>query len=394
MKTAGPTMQQPLRVVIEDRPLRKALTGVGNYIAQLLTHLPAVEPEIAARPFLFTHVLRRDWRPAATAAPQAPPPPKPRGDLRVPWWVRRTIQAGYDAAFRLLTHGYDLYHEPNHVPIRSGLPTVTTIHDLSVLVHPDWHPLDRVKWYESSFAVGVRQTRHFLAASEFTKSEMGRLLGVPADRVTVTYQAARDDFLNAGRLVESGGRPSLPAGFPEHFFLYVGTLEPRKNVDGLLDAFAALSPQIRARHPLLIAGAWGWKADRIREKLGERRISEHVRLLGYLHDPELAALYSHCTAFVWPTWYEGFGLPPLEALACGAPVIISQAASLPEVVGQAGTLLSPDDTDAWAAAMRTAAESLDQHETRARAAIAQARTFSWERFVRDTARGYRAALEL
>jgi alpha-1,3-rhamnosyl/mannosyltransferase len=145
-------------------------------------------------------------------------------------------------------------------------------------------------------------------------------------------------------------------GLTERFFLFVGTLEPRKNVEGLLDAYAALPGPIRARHSLLIAGAWGWKAERIRQQLESRRLGEQVRLIGYLHDPVLAALYARCTALVWPTWYEGFGLPPLEALACGARVIVSNVASLPEVVGDAGVLLDPRDVAAWTDAMRAAAE--------------------------------------
>ncbi len=386
-----------MRVIIEDRPLRKALTGVGNYIAQLLRHLPEFAPDVFADPFMHTHLIRRDWR--QPAKPTAPLPHKNSGALRVPWIVRGALQAGYDGIFRLKTRGYDLYHEPNHVPIRSSLPTITTIHDLSVLVHPKWHPADRVKWYEKSFAAGVRQSRHLLAASEFTKREIIRVLGVPAGRITVTYQAARDAFLATGEAVRRGDIPALPQGvlggdahMPEHFFLFVGTLEPRKNIEGLLDAFAALPPAIRARHPLLIAGAWGWKAEQIRSKLTDRKLSEHVRLLGYLHDPQLASLYAHCTAFVWPSWYEGFGLPPIEALASGAPVLVSNVSSLPEVVGDAGVLLPPDDVSAWTAAMKTAAYHADARRGLNLPAFEQATKFSWRRFVLDTVAGYRAAL--
>lgn len=387
-------MSSPLRVVVDDRPLRKALTGVGNYIAQLLLRLPEFAPEIEARPFHLTHLRPRDWRAELSAAPVAATPGvKDVGGLRVPWIVRRALQAGYDAAFRFKTRGYELYHEPNHVPIRCKLPTVTTIHDLSVLVHPEWHPADRVKWYEASFPAGVRQTRHFLAASQFTKNEMVRLLGVPTERITVTYQAARHPFVAAGAAARRGALPRAPAlDAPERFFLYVGTLEPRKNIEGLLDAYAALPASIRGRHALLIVGAWGWKAERIREQLEARRLARQVRLAGYMHDPALAALYARCTALVWPTWYEGFGLPPLEALACGARVIVSNVASLPEVVGDAGVLLDPSDTAAWTGAMRAAAEDDGNRATLREKALGQAARFTWSAFVRDTVDGYRAAL--
>src|SRR5262249_2061309 len=158
-----------------------------------------------------------------------------------------------------------LYHEPNHVPIRTHVPTVTTIHDLSVLAHPAWHPVDRVRWYERDFRAGVRQTRQFIAVSSFTRGEMVERLGIAPERITVCYQAPRAAF----RPLAGPSTPIHLAGFdvPERFFLFVGTLEPRKNVDGLLDAYAALPAACRRDYPLLIVGAWGWKAESLREKL-------------------------------------------------------------------------------------------------------------------------------
>lgn len=355
-------MSRPLRVILNDRPLCRTLTGVGNYIAQLLVHAPSDAPDVEIRPFYFTYLTRRDWRerpapdpqPAATGGVRQP---ADMGDSRYPWWMRRALQGGYRTLFRALARGYALYHEPNHIPMRCNLPTVTTIHDLSVLVHPAWHPADRVKWYEREFDAGLRQTRVFIAASEFTRREMTARLGVPPERIVVSYQAPRPAF-----------RPLAPAeaaarlaalSVPARFFLYVGTLEPRKNVTGLLEAYAALPPATRRDHPLLIAGAWGWKGRQLREALLRHGLGQDVRLLGYLFDDQLAALYSRCTALVWPTLYEGFGLPPLEALACGARVIVSNVASLPEVVGDAGVLLDPLDVSAWTEAMREAADAGD-----------------------------------
>lgn len=390
----------PLRVLVEDRPLRKALTGVGNYIYQLLSLLPHHAPEIAASPFMHTHLRRRDWRnpPAVRPEPAAPP----RGDRRVPWLVRATLEAGYGAAFRWHAGRYQLYHEPNHIPLPCRLPTVTTIHDLSVVLHPEWHPADRVRWYERQFQRGLRQSRHFIAASEFTRRQICDTLGIASERVTVTYQAPRPAFSPeppAGPSRDGAANPRLTtvegADFllPPGFFLYVGTLEPRKNVVGLLDAFRALPDSLRRTHPLLIAGSWGWKAQQIRERLEERSLAGQVVLLGYLGDQDLAALYRRCTALVWPTWFEGFGLPPLEALACGAPVIVSDVASLPEVVGDAGLRLDPRDTDAWTAAMRRSAEDTELRMRLAAAGPIQAARFSGERFVRDTVTAYRSALE-
>lgn len=385
----------PLRVVIDDRPLRRTLTGVGNYIAQLLLHFPAPDNTLRIEPFVFGRLSRRDWR--ARVAQQAagdPSRPAGAGDVgggRKPWWVRSAVQSAYGHVFRWKTRHDHVYHEPNHVPTRCNLPTITTIHDLSVLVHPQWHPADRVRWYERDFAAGVRQTRRFLAASEFTRREMIRLLSIPAERIDVTYQAPRAAFrpLDEATLAPLRHRLDLPP----RFFAYVGTLEPRKNLPGLLDAYAALPDRQRRACPLLIAGAWGWKADVIREKLSERGIAGEVRLLGFLHDDELAGLYTACAGLVWPTFYEGFGLPPLEAMACGAPVIVSNAASLPEVVGEAGVLLDPRDTQAWTAAMSRALEDENWRENLGRRGLAQAAKFSWRRCAEGTIAAYRATWE-
>lgn len=379
-----------IRVVINDRCLRQTLTGVGMYVAQLLEHLPAASSEIQVDPFVFTHLSRQSWREALARRNSAPPAASRTDGRRKPWWIRRIIQESFALFFRLKTGRYDLYHEPNHVPVRCGLPTVTTVHDLSVLVHPEWHPADRVRWYETGFRAGVRQTRRFIAASEFTRREMVARLGVPAERIHVTYQAPRRAF----RLREPGETAAMRAALrlPERYFLYVGTLEPRKNVLGLLDAFASLAPAERAASPLLIAGAWGWKADRIREALAARRLADHVRLLGYMHDEHLAALYSGCTALLWPTLYEGFGLPPLEAMACGAPVVVSDAASLAEVVGDAGVRLDPSDIGAWTATMRRLGSDDAWRSELSRAGIERAAGFSWARCAAETIACYRAAL--
>lgn len=400
-------MSIPLRVILDDRPLRRTLTGVGNYIAQLLLHLPTYAPDVVVDPFVFQHIRRRDWRSALAIDttesdlgnlddPAAANDSNPAdvGGGRKPWWLRRLIQTAYGSVFRFKTRGrYSLYHEPNHVPIRCDLPTVTTIHDLSVLIHPQWHPADRVKWYDRDFAAGVKQTRRFLAASEFTKREMVERLGIAIGRIHVTYQAPRRAF----RPMPSAQVESFRRGWglPRRFFLFVGTLEPRKNVTGLLDAFAMMPEKLRSDTPLVIAGAWGWKAAQLREKLAERSLSKHVRLLGYLRDPQLALLYNSCTALVWPSFYEGFGLPPLEALACGAVVIVSNVASLPEVVGDAGRMLDPYDVSAWARAMVEAIEpvSAESADSQRQRSLAQVAKFTWAAFIRDTVSGYRAALD-
>jgi len=383
-------VRQRPRVILNDRVLFRPWTGVGHYVAQLLTALRAAQQDIAVEAFLSRWKTPRAGLSEPSGNDRHSPPPLLQR-VRASWPVRRVAQTAYRFIFRLGARGYDLYHEPNHIPIRCALPTVTTIHDLSVLEHPEWHPADRVRWYEREFCIGVRQTRRFLAVSEFTRDRMVDHLGLSPDVIDVTHLAARPSFRPPPPEVaaEVCARLSLPT----QFFLFVGTLEPRKNVAGLLEAYAALPAGLRRRCPLVLVGGWGWKMEALAARLEDHDLRNDVRLLGYRRDPELAALYARCTAFVWPTLYEGFGLPPLEAMACGAPVIVSNVASLPEVVGDAGILLDPHDSVAWTAAMQRMAEDAGWRADWQARSPARAGRFAWERCAAATIACYQRALE-
>lgn len=383
-------MSGPLRVILNDRPLRQTLTGVGHYIYQLMLEFDQHADAVRADPFFFKMLGRQDWR----RRPHDESDSKSRdekaqrelGGSRKPWWLRRMMQSAYALGFRWVAGKYDLYHEPNHIPMPADVPIVTTVHDLSVLVHPKWHPADRVRWYESEFEKGVARTKRFIAASEFTKQEMVRRLSVAPERIDVTYQAPRAAFGVVGP--ERVRHVLDELRLPQRFFLFVGTLEPRKNIPCLLESYAALPLPLRERHPLVIVGAWGWNQDALRERVSHL-IGKHVYMVGYQADDVLAALYSACTALVWPTLYEGFGLPPLEAMSCGAAVIVSHCTSLPEVVGDAGELVQVNKTEAWTEALRRMAEDTDYRNELRRRSLARAATFSWRRCAEETIACYR-----
>lgn len=370
-------MEERLRVILNDRVLYRPLTGVGNYVRQLLDALRQEAGPLQVRPFLSRYLPV--WRlPLTNRAERS-------------WWVRRVLQRTYAGAFRWRSGTHQVYHEPNHIPIPCDIPTVTTVHDLSVLVHPEWHPDDRVRWYEREFEGGRRQTRRFIVASEFTRREMVAHLGIAPDCMDVTYQAPR-----AAMKVQSAAevqRARTLFALPEQYFLYVGTLEPRKNVPGLLAAYAALPRALRTRHPLVLTGARGWKIETIAQRLALHGLENDIRLLGYVPDDVLPGLYAGAAALVWPSFYEGFGLPPLEAMACGCPVIVSNAASLPEVVGDAGVLLDPQDVPGWTAAMQRMAEDAAWRADWRRRGFVQRESFSWRRCAQETVACYRKALQ-
>lgn len=366
---------RPLTVAINDRPLRPPRTGVGHYVEQLLYWLPQVAPQHRFIGF-FTDVL--GWKaPPPDARPASGAPDAPIG--RPPWWVRRVLQAGYHAAFRAATgrRRCDLYHEPNNIAMRWRGVSVTTIHDLSVIRHPDWHPDDRVEWYRRCFEPSLGRSRRVICPSEFTKRELLELAECPADRVTVIPLAPREGFgpQSAEDIAAFRARFSLPA----RFLLFVGTLEPRKNVDGLLRAYAMLPPSLRGEYPLVLAGASGWGVEGLWRRAEELGVAETLRPIGYVRDDTLPLLYAAAALFVWPTFYEGFGLPPLECMACGTPVITSNVASLPEVVGDAARLVDPADDEAIADAIRALIEHPDAATAMAARGRARAEAFSWRR---------------
>lgn len=370
---------RPLTIAINDRPLRPPKTGVGHYVEELLRWLPRVAPQYRYVGF-FTDVLGR--RPPSlgvdpTGGPGRPVPGLPAS--RQPWWVRRTLQAGYRVAFRLATGRgrCDLYHEPNNIAMRWRGVTVTTVHDLSVLRYPEWHPADRVAWYKREFRPSVRQTAHFICPSGFTKGELMEFGGVREDRITVIPLAPRESFQPQSPEAVAAVRERFR--LPESFLLFVGTIEPRKNIDGLFQAYARLPGPARDRFPLVLAGAAGWGVEGLWSRAAALGVQRTVLPLGYVSEEELAAMYTAARALVWPSWYEGFGLPPLECMACGTPVITSDVASLPEVVGDAAVMVPPADAAGLCEAMLSVIDDDARAAELGRRGLARAARYTWER---------------
>jgi alpha-1,3-rhamnosyl/mannosyltransferase len=383
-------MTAPLRVILNDRPLRATLTGVGYYTQQILRGVPSHDPGVEVHPLVATHV-RRSGRQGSPGIPSGSAV-SPRTRRGKPAWLRCLLDWGQAVYFRrqvARAARYDLYHEPNHIPMPCDLPTVTTVHDLSVVEHPEWHPRERVRLFERHFERGLRRAARLIAVSEFTKARLVAGFGLAPERICVTYQAPREAFRprdrDETRSVLEQFR--LRAGF----FLFVGTLEPRKNIGVLLEAYHYLPAALRRRLPLVIVGAWGWRSAGLAEQIERATGAAEVRHLGYVDDRALACLYSACTAFVWPSLYEGFGLPPLEAMACGAPVVVSDTSALPEVVGSAGVRLDPTNRPAWTAALERMAEDTAWRGMWVQRGLTWAAEFSWQRCCRATATCYQVA---
>jgi glycosyltransferase involved in cell wall biosynthesis len=285
----------------------------------------------------------------------------------------------------------DVLHCPlNVLPIASRVPVVLTIHDLTFMRYPDrFHPTKQ-RYLATFTRYAARHASRIITDSAATRTDVIDAFRVNPDRVEVVYPGVDSDF----RPHDSGGEAHTAfrtqMGLPGRYVLYLGTLEPRKNVDRLIRAFAQL---IRdgLPHSLVLAGGRGWDYAAIDRAIVDEGISDRVIIAGYVRRQDQPLWYSAAELFVYPSQYEGFGLPVLEALSCGTPVVTSNSSSLPEVVGRAGITIDPTDETALADAMRAV---LTDHVLAMRlrdAGPAQASSFTWESAAAGCVRAYRGA---
>ena len=284
--------------------------------------------------------------------------------------------------------GADLVHYPANIGSLGPVGTsVLTVQDLSFYRNPAWFSFERALYYRQALRRSLRFTKRFIASSQSTADDLMRFLGVPSDRIDVIHLGVDSAFAPAAP--DAVARVRGQYALPERYFLFMGTLEPRKNVVRLIQAFT----QSAAAHDvdLIVAGRKGWKFRPIVAAAEESPVSSRIRFLDYVAQEDVPALMTACEAFVWPSLWEGFGLPPVEAMACGAPVIASNVSSLPEAVGDAAITVDPMDVDALAEAMRcivTDAALRDRLRERGRA---RAGRFTWERTAEQTVASYRNA---
>lgn len=373
-------------------------TGIGHYVTHLLRCLRVQAPadlfDEFPRPWLRWLWSRcNQLRPHLDRKQHAEAEPARIAPATRGQWLGLLRSAGQGIITGHLRRvcrqrQYDLYHEPNYIPLPSDLPTIATVHDLSILLHPEWHPPDRVMHFEKNFERALRQCVHFLAISESGRQEIIRTFHVPPECITRTYMGVRPGLCE---LPPEQVQPELRRlGLPEQYLLHLGTMEPRKNLLMLMKAYAALPDRLRRDWPLLLVGGWGWNTGTVRAYLegeGRRRGVIH---LGYVPDEAVNLLYNGARALVYPSFYEGFGLPPTEMLACGGAVLASTASALVETVGGQAHLISPHDADAWRQAMQLVIEDDDWWRSLRRGARESVRQFTWEQCAADTLRVYRA----
>ena len=237
---------------------------------------------------------------------------------------------------------YDVYHEPNYLPLRFKGPTVVTVHDLSWIRYPETHPAERVNIMNRYFEKALYQSSALITDAEFVRQEVIDVFGVKPEKITAIPLGVEPMFMprNAQETAQVLSSHGLTHG---KYFLTVGTLEPRKNLSLAIRAYSELPQSVRDQYPLVVIGMKGWHSSEIERSISPLVQAGYLRKLGYVPREDLAILMAGATALIYPSIYEGFGLPPLEAMACGIPVICSNVSTLPEVVGDAGILIDPRD---------------------------------------------------
>ncbi len=281
----------------------------------------------------------------------------------------------------------DVVHGPvNVLPLALARPGVVTVHDVAFLHFPEHYPAAK-RWYlQFMTALSVRRAARVIAVSEATRRDLVLAYGLAPEKVTVVPNGIDPTW---GRVPsEELARWRAERGLPERFLLYVGTIQPRKNLVTLLEALARLPSEID--WPLYVVGARGWKDSPVYRALERLGIARRVVFVGYASPEELRYWYSAATLFVYPSLYEGFGLPVLEAMACGTPVITSDRSALPEVAGEAALSVDPTDATALAAAIACLARDERRRAALAQAGQVRAGAFRWERTAAETVAVYEA----
>lgn len=298
------------------------------------------------------------------------------------WLYRVWYRLRWPLPVQWVTGTIDLFHSPDFVlpPVAGNVPTLLTVHDLSFAHFPEVYTPTLVNYLNQVVPWSVARATHILADSYATKLDLVRLWGVSEQKVTVLYSGVDsrfrpvDDHARLTAVRQKYGLGQAP------YVITVGTVQPRKNYQMLIRAFAPIAR--RSTHNLVIVGGKGWLYDDILAEVVAQGLQERVIFTGFADDGDLPALYSEATLFLFPSLYEGFGLPLLEAMACGVPVLTSNASCLPEVAEGAAVLLPPKDTAVWTEAMQALLDDPVQRAQLVTAGYGQARLFTWQKSAR------------
>lgn len=378
-----------MKVILNVDAITHPLTGIGQYTLRLARGLRA-HPAIEETRFYSAYRWLEDPERVLAAN-------RPIAQIRR-WTPFKPLALRLYSAVRSQTFLWQtrslkhyILHSPNYILLPFDGPAVATIHDLSYLHYPQHHPYERIAFMERHMPRTLAQAHAIICDSEFVRQEIITLLNVPADKVTAIP-------LGVDRLFHPRNPAEVhPIRARYHladlsYLLAVSTLEPRKNLSRLLVAYARLPEGLRTRYPLVLVGAKGWLTADLEKQIGPLERTGQIRRLGYVPQEDLYLLYAGAYAFAYPSLYEGFGLPLLEAMASGIPTLSSNCSSLPEVAGEAVLLIDPEDIDALTVGLERLLSDESWRTWASIRSLEQAQHFSWEFCIEQTIHVYQRLL--
>jgi glycosyltransferase involved in cell wall biosynthesis len=375
-----------MRIGIDATALPSRPVGAGNYIIELIRYIERLDGADEFVVFAQPHGRGLIGVPARPGFEWVMTPERSPAQRLV--WEQAALP-------RLVARArLDLLHSPHYTrPMSLPCASVVTFHDMTFFLFPHLHTLSKRLYFPPAIRLSARKADALIADSESTRQDAIRLLGISPERIYTVPLGVSPAFhpvLDTQQLEAVRQRYSLP----EHFILYVGLVEPRKNLPMLLRAYQRLLDQVRIQGsgsaaPLVIVGRFGWGIEQVFELVDALAIKEKVHFSGYIPAEDLPIVYNLADVFVYPSLYEGFGLPPLEAMACGTPVITTAVSSMPEHVGEAGLLIPPQDEAALFQALVTILQDPDLRRELSKKGPERAAQFSWNRTAQETLNVYR-----
>lgn len=381
---------QSLKIILSVDPVKYPLTGIGRYTYELANAL-LLSGEVADLRFMQGRHLH-DRIPGVGQSSFSPIAriKKKVQNSRIVTDAYRLLAPGIKA-YALKGFQDYLYHGPNfYLPPFRG-KNVVTIHDLSVYNLPESHPSWRVRYMKAEIDLSLRRAALVLTDSEFVKREIVEQFNYPSDQIHVIALASAEEYhlYDASEIAPILSNYKLSSG---GYTLFTGTIEPRKNIDTLLDAYLTLPMPFRKQWPLVLCGYEGWNSKKIHRRIHEAVGEGWAMYLGFVPSMHLPALFSGARLFAYPSLYEGFGLPVLEAMASGVPVVCSNASSLPEVVGDAAGMCDACDFAALGRLIERGLTDETWRDGARKKGLKRSKLFSWNRCARETIKAYKTAL--
>lgn len=386
-----------MKVVLGIDVIKYPLTGIGRYAFELAKGFQSIS-DIEKIFFLKESQIYADMNISESLVNLETPKPIKNlirsilGSLKPVVQVYQ-IRNNFRESKALQPYRNAVFHGPNYYLPKHDGPCVSTFHDLSIFKYPEFHPQTRLKYMEKELPKALKRADLILTDSNYTRDEVIAYSGFDPSRVLAIPLAASEDFHPRTEIECQENLQRFQLTY-KNYVLYAGTVEPRKNLISLLDAYESLPEKLRLHTPLVVVGYKGWRSDDVHKRLNKAHAAGWAKYLGFVSAKDLPIFFSGANSFVYPSIYEGFGLPVIEALASGVPVVCSDATSLPEVLGGSALMCNHADIDGLAQLL---VKSLEDEAWRLKAittGLQQAATFSWQKTVRKTFDAYSLAANL